>query len=254
MFTNKIIKKSLKNISSHIFLINHYYNNYKIFYLCQQNFSKKKEINSLSKKEQVKTKEKEIKSKINEEYQNISPDDLVTKYHEKVKEIINVGKEELAKMMTVRVSPKMFESMLVVTKNQKALLSEISSISMKGANIVNIQPFDAAHKEQIIKTLQTTKLDLQISSEGQNIVVIVGNIPKDLKLELTNKLKRMESGVKEEIKKIKQVVSSEFKKLEKILGKDEINRLEKRVYDNFDKEQKVYDKSYKLKFDEINSS
>eukprot|EP00340_Litonotus_pictus_P006998 CAMPEP_0170518264 /NCGR_PEP_ID=MMETSP0209-20121228/3990_1 /TAXON_ID=665100 ORGANISM="Litonotus pictus, Strain P1" /NCGR_SAMPLE_ID=MMETSP0209 /ASSEMBLY_ACC=CAM_ASM_000301 /LENGTH=235 /DNA_ID=CAMNT_0010803747 /DNA_START=68 /DNA_END=776 /DNA_ORIENTATION=- len=202
-----------------------------------------KKASSSSKKETQKQKDKEVKSKLNEEYENISQEDIQKKYDTRTSEIIKAKTDELSKISNLRVSPKLFEGILVHLKTQKNSLSEISSITIKGANIINIAPFDASHKDPILKSLQLTKLDLQINSEGNNIVIVVGTIPKEVKLEYSNKVKKVESGLKEELKKLKNEMTAEIKKLEKITGKDQSKKLEKKILEVIDKQAKSQTKA-----------
>lgn len=210
--------------------------------------------NTNSKKEQQKEKSKQEKSQLNQQYENLSQEDVTNNYNSQSKEIVDHYYEELSKIMSLRISNKMFESVNIILKHEKRTLNELATVNMKGSNIININPFDEDHKDNIIKALQTTNLDLQIQSEGNNIIsVVVGPIPKEIKLETINKYKRLESNLKEEIKKLRHNGTSEAKKLEKITGKDSARKLEKNILDVIDKNVKRITKDIQTKIEEINS-
>lgn len=215
------------------------------------NFSKKADNTSTSKKEQQRTKDKEEKDKINKEFENVSKEDLVKSFQDKIGDVIKKEEEELGKIMSIRISPKIFEHIQVLLKHEKSTVGQLATISMKAANIVSIAPFDSTHKDLIIKGLQTTKLDLQINTEGQNITVIVGPIPKDLKAELLAKVKKIEANMREEVRKVKHNATAEIKKIEKILGKDQSKLIDKNITDSIDKEVKKVEKAIKNKIDEL---
>lgn len=228
---------------------------FSVFYnTSKMNFAKKVKESGASKKEQDKQKEKEVKAQLNNEYKDVSQEDLVTDYKNKAKDIVNHVREDLSKIPSLRVTPKLFETLNINLKTQKTELSEIAAVTMKGANIVNIAPFDMDQKDSIIKSLQTTKFDLNIQSEGSNIVVVVGAIPKDLKMELNVKIKRIDTHLKEEIKKLRSAANNETKKLEKITGKDSSRKLDKQIIETIEKEIKLADKEIKMKTDEINNA
>jgi ribosome recycling factor len=216
-------------------------------------FSKKAEVKSHGKKQQHKAKDQEEKNKINEEYNDTSTEDLISSYKTKADEITKHEQEDLGKIMSLRVSTKLFETVTVILKHEKSTIADLSTISMKGSNIINIAPYDQGNKEQIVQALQSTNLDLQINSEGTLIHVIVGPIPKELKLEVTNKIKRVENNFKENIKKLRHAAVNETKKLEKIIGKDTAKNLEKQILDVIDKSSKQLEKQIKAKLDEVNS-
>lgn len=228
----------------------------KIYLLSNYNFSKKssKENNESPKKEGKKQKEQAEKSKLNEKYKEISQEDLKKNYKEKASDIVLKYSEDLKKVMSIRVTPKLFENLDISLKNQKSKLSEIAAVTMKGANIINVAPFDMQHKDAILKAFQITKLDIQVQSEGNNIVIIVGSIPKDLKQELINKVKKIETSMKDDIKKLRNSAVSEIKGLDKIIGKDEAKKLEKSTTEIIEKEAKGVEKDFKAKSEEIQSA
>jgi ribosome recycling factor len=241
---NTQIKLSLKGFNLNLFSLSYY------------NFAKKTSQSQSENHKMVddkREKSKKEKEELNQQYKDVSKEDLVSQYASKAKEYINKENDNLSKIMSLRVSTKLFEDVFVTLKHEKSKISEISTISMKGSNMINISPFDVEHKDIIIKALQTTKLDLQIKAEGNNILVIVGPIPKDLKLEITNKIKKIDTSFKDEIKKLKHGAIAEAKKLEKIIGKDESKRMEKSLVEVIDKESKKLEKDIKTKMDEVSS-
>jgi ribosome recycling factor len=134
-----------------------------------------------------------------------------------------------------RSNPKILENCQVSVKAKKYKLSELGTVMVRGANILVINPFEEDHKEAIIKSVESSKLDVQINIEGSNIVVTLGAIPSDIKNESIQNLKKMTDNAKEKLKNARHNCSSEMKKLEKILGKDEGKRLETSILDFIDK-------------------
>jgi ribosome recycling factor len=106
---------------------------------------------------------------------------------------------------------------------------------LKAANVLAITPFDESHKDSIVKSIESSKLDVQITTEGNSIVVTLGAIPDDMKNESLQKLKKLNDASKEDMKNLRHSLLSEIKKLEKIIGQDEAKRLEKAIIETFEK-------------------
>ncbi len=106
---------------------------------------------------------------------------------------------------------------------------------VRGTNILVINPYDEDHRDPIIKSVETSKLDVQLSTEESNVVVVLGAIPQDMKNEYIQNAKKIFDGAKDTLKTTRHSVISEIKKLEKILSKDEARRIEKNILDNIDK-------------------
>jgi ribosome recycling factor len=98
---------------------------------------------------------------------------------------------------------------------------------LKAANILAVNPFDESHKDAIIKSIESSKLDVQITTEGSSVVVTLGAIPDDMKSESLQKIKKITDAAKEDFKTLRHNLVSEMKKLEKVLGQDEAKRIEK---------------------------
>jgi len=135
----------------------------------------------------------------------------------------------------LRPGPKLIENLLVEIKRDKFALSAISTIMLKGANVLVVVPYEEKHTESIIKTLKTTKYDFEISTEGSNIIINVGEIPKDVKMDLNKRVTKIQNDSKDKLKHVRQEVITEFKKIEKIIGKDDAKRLEKNITDTIEK-------------------
>jgi ribosome recycling factor len=120
-------------------------------------------------------------------------------------------------------------------KGKKNKLADISNIMLKAANILAITPFDESHKDSIVKGIESSKLDVQITTEANSIIVTLGAIPDDMKTESLQKLRKLNDASKEDMKNLRHSMISEIKKLEKIIGQDEAKRIEKTIVDTFEK-------------------
>lgn len=114
-------------------------------------------------------------------------------------------------------------------------MGDIATVMIRGTNVLVINPYDADHRDSIIKTVETSKMDVQITTEDSNVVVTLGAIPQDMKNEYLQSAKKLFEKSKESIKSSRHSAVNEIKKLEKILSKDEARRIEKNILDNIER-------------------
>lgn len=114
-------------------------------------------------------------------------------------------------------------------------LGEICTVMVRGTNILVINPYEEDHRDAIIKSVETSKMDVNITTEDTNVIVTLGAIPKDVKAEVVQSAKKVFDRFKDNLKGIRQSITSEIKRLEKIISKDESKRIEKNLLNDLDK-------------------
>ena len=114
-------------------------------------------------------------------------------------------------------------------------LGEICTVMIRGTNILVINPYEEDHRDAIIKSVETSKMDVNITTEDTNVIVTLGAIPKDVKNEVVQSAKKLFDRFKDNLKGIRQSITSEIKRLEKIISKDETKRIEKNLLNELDK-------------------
>jgi ribosome recycling factor len=186
-------------------------------------------------KNDKKAKKEKEKENIHKEYQGMSTDELKAKYKTKFDNVLVNFKEALAEIRVQRSNPKILDGIVVIIKGKRNKLSELATIMLKSANVLVINPFDESHRDSIIKSIETSKLDVQVTTEAGGIVVTLGAIPDDMKTECTQKVKKLFESARDQMKELRQGYMGEVKKLEKILGQDEAKRLEKGMSENLEK-------------------
>lgn len=132
-------------------------------------------------------------------------------------------------------------------------LGEICTVMIRGTNILVINPYEEDHKESIIKAVETSKMDVNITTEDSNVIVTLGAIPKDVKNEVIQTAKKVNDRFRDSLKGVRQAITSEIKRLEKIISKDESKRIEKNLLNELDKQIKSCEQIYKRKEEEIKS-
>lgn len=143
--------------------------------------------------------------------------------------------DKFAEIQVVKQNPKILDSVQINNQGKRHKLSEVATITVRGANLLVVTPFDEGMRDIINKGIEASKLDVQIVIEGNSLLVTLGNIPNDVKKELQASINKIYNTIKDTIKENRHSFLSEMKKLEKILGKDDVKRLEKNVLDQVEK-------------------
>ena len=127
----------------------------------------------------------------------------------------------------------MISSMSVQVNKKKESLGKLAAILVRGSNVLVVEPFDKSNKETILKTLETAKFDFQMTVEENQIVIQIGSIPKELKKEIVDKIKKIKENAKQDYSNVFKELNGEIKKLEKIISKDEVlsinNAIKKKI-------------------------
>ena len=123
--------------------------------------------------------------------------------------------------------------MSVHVNKKKESLGKLAAILVRGSNVLVVEPFDKSNKETILKTLETAKFDFQMTVEENQIVIQIGSIPKELKKEIVDKIKKIKENAKQDYSNVFKELNGEIKKLEKIISKDEVlsinNAIKKKI-------------------------
>jgi ribosome recycling factor len=143
--------------------------------------------------------------------------------------------EKFTEIQVVRQNPKILDNVPITSQGKKYKLSELATITIRGANLLVVTPFDEGMRDTINKGIESSKLDVQIVLEGNSLLVTLGNIPNDVKKELLATITKIYNNIKDSIKDNRHSFLGEMKKLEKILGKDDVKRLERNVLDQVEK-------------------
>lgn len=91
-----------------------------------------------------------------------------------------------------------------------------------------INVYDESVRENVMKAVNNSGIDLACTLEGTNIQVRLHSTTSENKKDYMVKAKRVENQAKEKIKSIRQRTLAKTKKLEKLIGIDETRALNER--------------------------
>ena len=125
--------------------------------------------------------------------------------------------EEIQEVKSGRASPNIFDNLEVNAYGEKHTFSDLSQTIVKGTNALIVKVFDEGVKDEVIKALQRSDLDLSISQEGKDIKVKLGTSKKEHIDAAFKQIKGINEEFKMGLKEIRHEMNNVVKKLEKIL-------------------------------------
>jgi len=150
---------------------------------------------------------------------------------EKMEDAVEALKRELASIRTGRASPALIENVKVEYSGSFLPVKHIASVSVSGANLLLIQPWDPTTTPNIEKALLRSNLGLTPSTDGNVIRLNIPPLTEERRHELRKLVrKRVEEG-KITIRGIRRDATDRLKQVErnKEISQDEQKRASNKI-------------------------
>lgn len=142
-------------------------------------------------------------------------DDILPATEKRMEASVEALKRELASIRTGRATPALIEHIKVDYAGTTMPLKHIAGISVSGASLLLIQPWDPTSTPSIEKAIFKSNLGLTPNTDGSTIRLNIPPLTEDRRQELTRLVrKRVEEG-KIGIRNIRREADDELKQLEK---------------------------------------
>ncbi|CDW84088.1 ribosome recycling factor [Stylonychia lemnae] len=184
-------------------------------------FAKKDEKN---KKDDKKQKEKE---QVHQQFEGQDLNTVKRDYDTKLQESIIELQESLKAVKSGRASTDIFDDIEVTAYGEKHPFSDLCQTIVKGNNNMLVRVFDENVKDDVIKALTRSELDLNCTLEGKDIKVKLGTTKKETIDAAIKQIKSCGDDFKLALKDIRHEMMQTVKKLEKILPQEEIKVFQK---------------------------
>lgn len=92
-----------------------------------------------------------------------------SKFKEKIKEIENWLKKELAAVRTGRATPAVLDAVLVPSYGGRVPLSHLASITVEDARTLRVNPWDKSQIKELETALQGANLGLAVAADNQGL-------------------------------------------------------------------------------------
>ena len=153
-------------------------------------------------------------------------EDVLQKTEERMQTSVDVLKQELASIRTGRATPALIEHLKVDYAGVPTPLRHIAGISVSGASLLIVQPWDPTSIASIEKAFLKSNLGLTPSTDGNIIRLNIPPLSEERRQELIKVVrKRVEEG-KIAIRNLRRDAADKLKKMErdKEISQDEHKR------------------------------
>jgi ribosome recycling factor len=142
-------------------------------------------------------------------------EDILLGAEKKMETSIEALKRELASIRTGRASPALIEHIKVEHAGASMPLKHIAGISVSGASLLVIQPWDPSSRQSIERAIFKSNLGLTPNINGNTIRLNIPPLTEERRQELTKLVKsRVEEG-RIAIRNLRREATDELKQLEK---------------------------------------
>jgi len=157
---------------------------------------------------------------------------------QKMRKSVEVLQRELASIRTGRASPALIEGVRVEYAGSNLPLNQLASISVQGANLLVIQPWDRGSIDSIEKAILVSDLGLNPASDGRVIRVNIPPLTEERRQELIKVVRRRVEEGRVAIRNLRREALDDLRTREKNkeISQDEDKRLQgqlQKITDSF---------------------
>jgi ribosome recycling factor len=179
--------------------------------------------------------------------------DILKAADEKMQKTIAVLKKDLGSMKAGRANPAMLDKIEVEYYGTMTPISQVGSISIPEARILQIQPWDKTAIKAIEKAILKSDLGLNPSNDGTLIRLMIPELTEETRKNLVKTVKKTGEESKIAIRSIRRDCNEKIKNLKKEsdISEDEIKKAEEDIQKKTDNFIKEVDKILEQKEKEI---
>jgi ribosome recycling factor len=161
---------------------------------------------------------------------------ILKKIEERMNLSLGSYSKELSTVRTGRANPKMLDGVRVEVYGQKMLISQLATVSVPEAQMINVQVWDKANTSAVDQAIRTSDLNLNPLVDGQLLRIAIPKLTEERRKELIKILKIIAEKAKVAIRNIRRDSLEELKKEQK-----NINLSEDELKKNSNEVQKITD-------------
>jgi len=140
---------------------------------------------------------------------------LLKDIDKRMKQAVNVVREELSHVRTGRASPALVENIPVDYYGSVVELKQIASITTPDAKTILIQPWDKNALNAIEKAIWKSELGLNPTVDSTIIRIVLPPLTEERRKEIAKMAKKLVEEGKIAIRNLRREANEEIKKLEK---------------------------------------
>ncbi len=136
-------------------------------------------------------------------------------YSEYMQKSLNVFANDLGGIRAGRAHAGLLEGIYAESYGQKIKISQISTISISGVDILSVMPYDKSSLIGIEKAINEANLRVTVSSNGNSILVKLPKMSEDTRKDLIKFVNKTSETSKLAIRNIRRDGMEALKKMEK---------------------------------------
>jgi len=133
---------------------------------------------------------------------------------EKILEIIEFFKKEIARLRTGRLSPTILESVSVEAYGTQNPIQGVANITMSDNNLLII-PFDKNITKEIEKAIVNADLGLGVTNEGEQIRITMPQMTEENRKDIVKKLNERHEQTRIKLRQVRDDIKEAIEKGEK---------------------------------------
>lgn len=179
--------------------------------------------------------------------------EIITTAEGKMQKTVSVLKKELGSMKAGRANPAMLDRIEVEYYGTMTPISQVGSVSVPEARILQIQPWDKSAIKAIEKAILKSDLGLNPNNDGTVIRLLIPELTEETRKNLVKNVKKSGEEAKIAIRSIRRDCNDKIKALKKEsdISEDEIKKAEEDIQKKTDNFVKEIDKIIEEKEKEI---
>ncbi|MCD0448421.1 ribosome recycling factor [Actinocorallia sp. API 0066] len=158
-------------------------------------------------------------------------DEILFEAEEKMDKAVSVAKDDFAGIRTGRVTPAMFNKIMVEYYGALTPVNQLASFHLPEPRMVVIQPFDKGSMAAIEKAIRNSDLGVNPGNDGSIIRVIFPELSEERRREFIKIAGSKAEDARISIRNIRRKANETLNKLVKDgeAGEDEVRRAEKEL-------------------------
>ena len=138
--------------------------------------------------------------------------ELKTKAREKMDQVLEHLRRDLAGVRTGRASLALLDSIQVSYYGSPTPLKQVAALAVPDPRLITIQPWEVSLIPEIEKAITTSNLGLNPTNDGKLIRMTIPSLTEERRKELVKQVKKMGEDTKVRIRNVRRDTNEEIKK------------------------------------------
>ena len=138
--------------------------------------------------------------------------ELKTKAREKMDQVLEHLRRDLAGVRTGRASLALLDSIQVSYYGSPTPLKQVAALAVPDSRLITIQPWEVSLIPEIEKAITTSNLGLNPTNDGKLIRLNIPSLTEERRKELVKQVKKIGEDTKVRIRNVRRDTNEEIKK------------------------------------------